>query len=56
MEFFSSQLLPDYLWGPSNLLSGVASLGAKRPGREADHSPPSSVGVISVCVCVCLWI
>jgi hypothetical protein len=24
---------------------GVLSLGVKRPGREADHSPPSSVEV-----------
>jgi hypothetical protein len=23
---------------------GALSLGAKRPGREADHSPPSSAG------------
>jgi hypothetical protein len=25
--------------------TGVPSLGAKRPGREADHSPPSSAEV-----------
>jgi hypothetical protein len=25
--------------------SGALSLGVKRPGREADHSPPSSVEV-----------
>jgi hypothetical protein len=27
------------------LLPGTLSLGVKRPGREADHSPPSSVEV-----------
>jgi hypothetical protein len=27
------------------MLPGALSLGVKRPGREADHSPPSSVGV-----------
>jgi len=26
-------------------LSGALSLGVKRPGREADHSPPSSAEV-----------
>jgi hypothetical protein len=33
---------------PSNLLSkvtGVLSLGVKRPGRESDHSSPFSVEV-----------
>jgi len=25
--------------------TGALSAGAKRPGREADHSPPSSVDV-----------
>jgi hypothetical protein len=45
-EFFSSPLCPDRFWGPPSLLSngyqGALSLGVKRPGREADHSPPSS--------------
>jgi hypothetical protein len=27
------------------VLSGAVSLGVKRPGREADHSPPSSAEV-----------
>jgi hypothetical protein len=27
---------------PIQWVPGVLSLGAKRPGREADHSPPSS--------------
>jgi hypothetical protein len=37
---------PDRLWVPPSLLSngyGAAlSWGVKRPGREADHSPPTS--------------
>jgi hypothetical protein len=31
---------PAYLMG-----TGALSLGAKRPGREADHSPPSSAEI-----------
>jgi hypothetical protein len=27
---------------PSQWVSGALSLGVKRPGRESDHSPPSS--------------
>jgi hypothetical protein len=30
---------------PIQWVPGILSLGAKRPGREADHSPPSSVEV-----------
>jgi hypothetical protein len=30
---------------PIQRVSGVPSLGVKRPGREADHSPPSSAEV-----------
>jgi hypothetical protein len=45
-EFFSSAPNPDRFWGSpslvSNGLSGSLSLGVKRPGREADRSPPSS--------------
>jgi hypothetical protein len=44
-EFFSSPSCLDRLWGPPSLLSkgykGALSLGLKRSGREADHSPPS---------------
>jgi hypothetical protein len=37
---------PEQLWGPPSLLSnGALSLGVKRPGREADRSPPSSAEV-----------
>jgi hypothetical protein len=37
---------PDRLWGPPSLLSNAyRRLGVKRPGREADHSSPSSVDV-----------
>jgi hypothetical protein len=31
---------PPFQWVP-----GALSLGVKRPGREADHSPPSSAEV-----------
>jgi hypothetical protein len=47
-RIFSSPRLPDRLWGPPNLLSNEyqgLSLGVKRPGREADHSPPASAEV-----------
>jgi hypothetical protein len=48
-EFFSSPPRPERLWGRPSLLSngylGALSLGKKRPGREADHSPPSSAEV-----------
>jgi len=30
---------------PSQWVKGVLSLGVKLPGREADHSPPSSAEV-----------
>jgi hypothetical protein len=45
-NFFSSPPRPERLWGPPKPLiqwvPGALSLGVKRPGREADHSPPSS--------------
>jgi len=47
-EFFSSPQRPDRFWGqPSLLFNGYRDLspGVKRPGRDADHSPPSSAGV-----------
>jgi len=46
LGFFISPLRPDRLWGPlshlSNGYGAVLPLGIKRPGRESDHSPPSS--------------
>jgi hypothetical protein len=46
---FLYPLCPDQLWGPPSLLyNGYRGPfpGAKaRPGRDADHSPPSSVEV-----------
>jgi hypothetical protein len=39
----------NWRWGPPSLpiqwVSGALSLRVKRPGREADHSPPSSAEV-----------
>ena len=47
-EMFSSSKNPDRLWGPSNPLFNFyvgSFLGVKRPGREFDHSSPSSAEV-----------
>jgi hypothetical protein len=45
----SSPRRPDLLLGPPNLLPngyrGLFPRGVKRPGREADHSPPASAEV-----------
>jgi hypothetical protein len=51
-ENFSSNLLcPDRLWGPPNFLyngyRGPFPGGKARPGRDADHSPPSSAEVVN---------
>jgi hypothetical protein len=49
VRIFSSSLRPGRLWGPSSLLSNVYREtlypGVKRPGREDDHSPPTSTEV-----------
>jgi hypothetical protein len=47
-KMFSSPRHPDQFWGPPSLLfNGYRgfSPGIKRPGREADHSPPTSANV-----------
>jgi hypothetical protein len=47
-EFFSSPPRPDRFWGSPSLLSNWyrdLTSGVKRPGREADHSSPSSAKV-----------
>jgi hypothetical protein len=38
---------PDWPWGPPSLLYNRyrVFLGVKRPGRDADHPPPSSAEV-----------
>jgi hypothetical protein len=43
-RIFSSPRCPDRLWGPFSRLSN-GYRGAKRLGREADHSPPTSAEV-----------
>jgi hypothetical protein len=44
-------LSPDRLWGPPSLLYngywGSFPGGKARPGRDADHSPPSSAEVVN---------
>jgi hypothetical protein len=45
-RIFTSLCCPDRLWGPPNTMgTGGSFPGAKRPGREADHSPPTSAEV-----------
>jgi hypothetical protein len=48
-RFFSSPCRPDRFWGqpnpPIQWVPSALSAGVKRPGREADHSPPTSAEV-----------
>jgi hypothetical protein len=48
-RIFTSPNRPHRLWGPPNLLSkgygGALSPGVRRPGREVDHSPPTSAEI-----------
>jgi hypothetical protein len=48
-RIFTSPFRPDRLWGPPRPLpngyKGALSSGVKRPGSEADHSPPTSAEV-----------
>jgi hypothetical protein len=43
-RIFTSSCRPERLWGSPSLLSN-RHRGVKRPGREADHSPPTSAEV-----------
>jgi hypothetical protein len=50
---FSAPQYPNLLWGPPCLLSSghgrlLPGGGVKGPGREDDHSPPSSADVMNV--------
>jgi hypothetical protein len=52
--FFSSPPHPDRIWVPPTQLPiqwvpAESFPGVKRPGREADHSPPSSTEVNNAC-------
>jgi hypothetical protein len=51
-RIFTSPCRPDRLWGPTQFpiqwVPGILSLGIKVPGREADHSPPTSAEVNKV--------
>jgi hypothetical protein len=42
---FSYPQRPYWLWGPTQRVLGALSQGVKGPGREANHSPPSSAEV-----------
>jgi hypothetical protein len=44
VRIFTSPRRPDRLWGSPNLLCN-GYWGVKRPGREADHSPPTTAKV-----------
>jgi hypothetical protein len=50
-EFFLQRLCPDRFWGPPSLLyngyRGFFPGGKARPGRDADHTPPSTTGFVN---------
>jgi hypothetical protein len=48
-RFFSSPRRPDRLWAHP-IYTGGSFLGVKRPGREYDHSRPSSAQIHSTCL------
>jgi hypothetical protein len=46
-QFFCPPQYPERLWGPMSPIQPLLeslSQGVKRPGREANYSPPSSIG------------
>jgi hypothetical protein len=53
-RIFTSPCRPDWRWGPPSLLSNgyqrFFPRRVKRPGREADHSPPTSAEVKKMCI------
>jgi hypothetical protein len=53
-RIFSSPRCRDRRWGPTQPSSqgapGTLSSEVKRPGREADHSAPTSVEVKKICI------
>jgi hypothetical protein len=54
-RLFSSPKLPDRLWGPPSFVFNDHRRSfqeVKRPGREANHSPPSSAEVKNEWSCV----
>jgi hypothetical protein len=57
-RIFSTPRRPDRFWGPPSLLSneyrGPFPPGMKRPGFEAEHSPPASVEVKKMWIFTCI--
>jgi hypothetical protein len=53
-RIFISPRRPDRFWGPPDLLYN-GHPGAKRPGREADHSPPTSAEVKKMWIYTSSW-
>jgi hypothetical protein len=57
-RIFSYPRRLDRLWGPLNLLTngyrGLFPQGVERPGREADHSPPTTAEVKKIYLYTCI--